>query len=262
MIKFFLYLFIIIYLTSCGTFVDNFHQQFEADDRRKVDSSKDRFEMFRKKEDPMFLKKSMIGDNNNPRRQNISSRDQRMVKPNVRRKYQAKRNIKKRHSADDLNDNDSSGSLWGGNGTDSYLFSVDNKNKIGDIVLINVLGRLKSEITLELRKAFPRAAPPPSEEKKPDAKATVGAAAEAKKAAEPAKAEEDTAVAEIHDRISSIVMETINQDHLLLKGRKHVLFRGNKRTVEVQALVARRDITDKDSVNSDKILESTINIIR
>ena len=47
----------------------------------------------------------------------------------------------------------------------------------------------------------------------------------------------------------------ISNNHILLRGRKNVLYHDRKRTVELQALVSRRDITLDDSVVSDKIIE-------
>jgi flagellar basal body L-ring protein FlgH len=47
-----------------------------------------------------------------------------------------------------------------------------------------------------------------------------------------------------------------------VKGKKEVIFRKEKRYIEIQALVSRRDIQDNDTISSDKVLESRVNILR
>ena len=59
-----------------------------------------------------------------------------------------------------------------------------------------------------------------------------------------------------------MVTEKISKTHLLIRGRKEVLFRRRKRLVEVQALIARKDISIDDKVSSDKFIESSVRIIR
>lgn len=131
---------------------------------------------------------------------------------------------------------------------------------MGDIIQIKVAKSLKDEISVELNRRFP---PPPSEEKeeggskdgakKEDAKPEAAAAASGESSGDPTK---------IYDQISGLVVEEINKDHLLVRGRKDLLFRSRKRLVEVQALVNKKDIGDDDSIISSKILESTITVIR
>ena len=66
----------------------------------------------------------------------------------------------------------------------------------------------------------------------------------------------------VHDKISTQVIESVNKDYLLVRGRKEVLFKDAKRYVEIQALVSRKDITDNDTVKSDRILEPKIRVLR
>ena len=54
----------------------------------------------------------------------------------------------------------------------------------------------------------------------------------------------------------------MSKDHVLVRGRKDVLFRNKKRFIEVQALVARNDIADDDSVKTNNVIESNVQIIR
>jgi flagellar basal body L-ring protein FlgH len=67
---------------------------------------------------------------------------------------------------------------------------------------------------------------------------------------------------DIKDKISSVVVEEINREHLLIKGRKNVLYKNRKRMVEVQALVSRKDISDDDVLNSDTILETSVSVVK
>ncbi len=177
--------------------------------------------------------------------------------PPVRRNYRPKQNLRKRYKADDLLDNSSNrASLWAGKGKDRHLFTVLKEKRNGDIVLINVQKVLKNDITLELKRAFPDIPKPTSTDDKKDGE-------ENKKNEEVAdNTEKEMSGNKIYDRVSSVIVEEINEDHLLLRGQKSVLFKQRKRLVEVQALVSRRDITDEDTVNSDNILESSVHILR
>ncbi len=262
---------IILFFSSCSGLMDNMFKEFDQQEANASAQPQDQFDRFRQgdsenQEDAMFLKKSMKTSRSNSV---VTSKTTPVVSPEIKREYVPKAEAKKRTAADDLNDNDNSGSLWGNTGTsnDNFLFSVNNRKKVGDIVLINVLSILKAEITMELKKAFPLEEPPaeiPDPNKKEGAEAEGEVAGKEKTPAKPKAVvkEEDNAVADIRDRISGIIVEEINAEHILIKGRRSVIFRGGKRNVEIQALVSRKDIVDDDSINSDKILESTINIIR
>lgn len=161
---------------------------------------------------------------------------------------------KKRFDAD--NNQDSGPSLWTGRGTDSYLFTNQTEKQLGDIILVNVMDKLKKEISNELKL---------SEVYDKWERQTAGS--EDKKKEADAKPKEDAAKPEDgkkgpHDHISTIVEEQINQTHLLLKGRKTVLYKKKKKLIEFKGLVARKDITDKDTIDSSKILESTVKVLR
>lgn len=176
---------------------------------------------------------------------------QRNVEPTIQRQYRpVETNQRRRVTANDLNDNDNSGSLWVQGGTPASLFSSSRSHSQGDIVLIDVYRRMRNEITLELQRAFPQRSSASEE----------GGGGENAQAATGNEADggEDKA----YDRISTVIVENVNRDHVLLRGRKYLIFRNRRRLVEVQALVSRRDITETDSVHSDKILESRIAVLR
>ncbi|HLE10326.1 MAG: hypothetical protein A2504_04490 [Bdellovibrionales bacterium RIFOXYD12_FULL_39_22] len=263
-------------LVSCAGYMENMYRQFDEDEARANTTSQDQFDRYRqgdaanKEDDAMFLRKSMkTNRGNGPGPVTTSTRP--VLPPTVQREYvPARPAVKKRITSKDLNDNDNSGSLWGGtqSSSEGFLFSVDTRKKVGDIVLINVLAIMKAEITMELKKAFPLEEPPPEvvDPNKPADNPNASPedpTAKKKEVAKPKAAkEEDNAVADIRDRISGIIVEEISAEHILIKGRRMVFFRGGKRNVEVQALVSRKDIAEDDSINSDKILESTITIIQ
>ena len=155
---------------------------------------------------------------------------------------------RKRRLDEERNDNNGP-SLWTGRGTDSYLFTNETEKQLGDIILVNVLDKLKKEIATELKlsQQYDRWERTDPDDKKKEKAAT---------AKEPEK--KDGA----HDHISTIVEESINKTHLILKGRKTVLFNKKKKLIEFKGLVARKDITEKDTINSDQILESTVQVLR
>ncbi|MFT6068647.1 MAG: flagellar basal body L-ring protein FlgH [Bacteriovoracaceae bacterium] len=235
--------FIVSVSSGCSSYVGKIHKEFDRADgkRRPQRKQRDQFDFYR---------------NNQQKRANsgMSSSQSKVVMPTVKRHYQEEKRIK----ADDLNDNGSSGSLWVGSGDDNFLFTNDRKKSSGDIVLIDVEASLKNEITAELKRAFPDTVrKPKAKDGAADKKAGAETAAGAAKPAE-TQANKD----EVFDRISSIVIEEINKDHLLLRGRKFLLYKNRKRLVEVQALVPRRDVTNSDTVDSSNIIESSVNVIR
>jgi len=231
-------------LSSCSSYVGKMHREFDRADgkRRKPRKHGDQFDFYRK-------------NAQSPKNGLVSSSNNKVLLPQVKRNYQSEKRIK----ADDLNDNGSAGSLWVGGGDDNFLFTDNTKKSSGDIVLIDVESRLKNEITAELKRAFP-------EKKRIKKKSDKDKGADEAKTAEAASAtptsSQDGSKDQVFDRISSIVIEEINKDHLLLRGRKFLLFKNKKRLVEVQALVPRREITDADTVSSSGIIESTVNVIR
>lgn len=250
-------------LTSCASYIDRIHRQLDQEEGVTNNHQGDQFDQFRSQ----------------PRRQAPTTAHPRFASPGprttahtnymapqVKRNYRPMNEAKKRYNADDLTDSQNEASLWSGNGKGNYLFGAVDDMRNGDIVLIQVAGRLKNEITLELKRAFPEA---PTPQKKAEAKeGAEGATEGATAAAGPAPASAgggDEAASDpdkVYDRISSVIVEHINEGHLLLRGRKHVLYKSHKRLIEVQALVSRRDISSEDTVNSDRILETSIVVLR
>jgi flagellar L-ring protein precursor FlgH len=249
-------------LTSCSSYMNTIYKDFEQQDRQndEIDVASDGFEQYR------HPKRRTSTEYNRVDR-TVTTGNAKSLAPNVKRQYKDEKEAVKRYTASDLTDKGSDGSLWAGSDPNAFLFSNNKSKNSGDIVQITVLPRLKNEITMELKKAFPDN---PYEARASAEAAKAGdskAPASADKPATDAKAATAEAASvpggdSAQDKISGVVVEEINREHLLIKGRKNVLFKNRKRMVEVQALISRKDIGENDTVNSDAILESNVTIIR
>lgn len=244
-------------LTSCSSLMDGMYRDLDRQERASSDneddnSQPDQFDQYRKN---TKRRTSSVYNKPGRNRGEVTTSTAKIVEPGVKRQYQDERKALKRVTASDLTDNGNDGSLWGGSDPNAFLFSTSKSKTSGDIVQINVLAKLRNEITMELKRAFPENPyeAKASGEKKTDAPATPPVADAAKTA---------DGTDSGNDRISGVVVEEINREHLLIKGRKNVLFKNRKRMVEVQALVSRKDITDDDAVSSDAILESNVSVVR
>ena len=233
-------------LASCSSYVDRVHRQMDRDYMRQqgIDPS-------RQGPPSAQLLRQHSRENQAP-----STQSSNFHPPQVQRNYQSatpNRQVAtsshQRTRAEDLRDNQPSSSLW--SGSENQLFSLDRTYGPGDIVLINVMDRLKGEISLELRRAFPERRPQPKDEE---------ARPEAPEADRNVAAEQGDG--QVHDRISSVIIEQVSRDHVLIRGRKNVLYRNAQRLVEVQALVSKRDISDNDTINSVDIIESQVSVLR
>ncbi|MBL6991161.1 MAG: flagellar basal body L-ring protein FlgH [Bacteriovoracaceae bacterium] len=242
---------LLLYLSACSSYVDRMHRQIDRDQARHEQR---RLSQLNFQQSKMNQKKDMV-NKNSPM---LSSEEAKVVVPSIKRKYISSSRAKRRYSDNDLNDNSNGGSLWIGSGRGHYLFASNTKKISGDIVLVNIQGKMKNEMTLELKRAFPK--DPFEEEGTKKAKSGDAAAAPAKAEGSNTKSGSDAEA--VHDRLSCVVVEEINQEHLLLRGRKGLLYEERKRFVEVSALVSRKDIRDDNSVNSNSILELNIKVLR
>ena len=66
----------------------------------------------------------------------------------------------------------------------------------------------------------------------------------------------------VQDKISVVVTKEVRENHLILTGRKQIIFKDNRHLIEVQALVHRKDITTDDTLDSGKIIQSTVKVLR
>ena len=231
----------LIFLSSCSHYIDKMYRRLDREERRDMKSRRKhdkRFDFYKQKK-------------SSP----VNSSQKQVLLPHTKRNYQIS---KKRMRAEDLADNGNPASLWAGSEGSNFIFINKTRKKAGDLVLINVEKDLKNEITTELKRVFPSPFPlvskkeskeKPIDQKNPsNGKAPVSNKKQSK--------------AKIFDRISSLVSEEINQDHLLLKGRRFLVYKKRKRLIEIQALITRKDITEQNTITSSNIIESTIRIIR
>jgi flagellar basal body L-ring protein FlgH len=240
----------LLFIGGCASYVSGIHRQIDRDQRREQrsgDSSmRDPYAAYR--EQGFKRKRADRRPVRNPH--SISALNPTNdVLPPVKRDYRAGG----RTGAQDFVDTGQSGSLWV-NSQGASMFTTEVTKKVGDIVVVNVLDNLRGQISSELKRAFPEPV------KKVTGKKGEAAAAAAPPA--PAADKGDELDTKVYDKISGVVAEEINKDYFLLRGKKEVIFRKEKRFIEVQALVARKDIADNDSINSDKLVESRVLIMR
>jgi flagellar L-ring protein FlgH len=126
------------------------------------------------------------------------------------------------------------------------------------MVIINVLENLRNQISAELKRTFPDKPKRSGKELKEGAEGDKKAAQNSAAGAANPDNEMDM---KVYDKISGTVMEEISKDYIVLRGRKEVIFKKEKRSIEVQALVSRKDIMENDYVNSDKLLEQRVFIL-
>ncbi len=244
-------IFFLLFLVSCAGYVTNVHRQIDREEGRgrvKVKEEKDHFARYRRLrpdgdkrpvKDPVTYSLNGSGPGS-------------AYKPPVKRDYRPQR-----HKASDFTDSEGDGSLWANQGSSSSLFTYQNDKHTGDMVIINVLENLRNQISAELKRTFPDK---PKKDKKKEGK--EGEKAAAAPATPPAGANDHHEMdMKVYDKISGTVTEEISKDYILLRGHKEVIFKKEKRAIEVQALVSRKDIMENDYVNSDRLLESRVFII-
>jgi flagellar basal body L-ring protein FlgH len=242
----FILLALIITLSSCASYVQSLHRQIDNEQRK---NSRQRTKQIRNNRDARPIQNpTTLG--NYP-----TASSSRNYNPNSNRQYQSRGT--RRHKASDLVDNQGDGSLWTGKNSESFLFVTNNLKNKGDIVIVQVMEDLKNKIQEELKRNFPAPKVKNKKSKRVDSEPKKDEAAPA--TAAPKK---EGGAGKIHDKISTAVVEQVNQDYLLIRGRKEVMFRKFKRYFEIQALVSQKDITSQDTVSSDKLLETKIKVLR
>lgn len=245
--------------TSCAGFVDGVHRDLEKKEMGQNTESDYDDEYFASHYKPNQKRRTSSEYNRPGRKNGLSTSSQKNLNPQIKRQYVDEKVATKRYTASDFADQSNDGSLWSGGSNNSYLFTSSRNKATGDIVQINVFNRLKTEISQELGRAFPEN---PFDKAKEGQAPGADAAALAATTPAPATPEAELPADASQDKISGVVVEEINKEHLLIKGRKSIVFKNKKRMVEVQALVSRRDIAEDDSINSDSIIESNVTVVR
>lgn len=236
-------------VSSCAGYINNLHKQIDREERAKNMTKQKKYY------DPYGAYRGVpMGSRDARPIQNpvtlggapTSSRVKNLP-PQTARNYG-----QRRVQADDLKDNQNNGSLWGGKNSESYLFVTNNIKRQGDYVIVEVMSSLKDKIQEELKRTFPV----------PTTKTAKDAADAPNQEANPAPTTVEGSENKVYDKISTQVVEEINKDYLLVRGRKEVMFKKRKRFIEFQALVSRKDISSTDEVKSNKILEPKVSVLR
>ena len=236
----------LIFISSCSSYVSKIYRQLDKEEKINKKRKIDLFDQFRNSKGA-----------SNSLKPPISTKETKKLRPTTKRLYKKRPPFKKRFSADDLNEN-SNQSLWFGNGLDNDFFVENKRKRNGDIILVDMKPTLRNIITRELKKAFPK-------RKKKKVARTGEKAEEKKPKGEPNEQENENkepGLDETVGQLSSVVTEEINNLYVIIRGRKEVLFRKRKRLIEIQGLIARKDVSPDDKITSDKFLESSIKIIR
>ncbi|MBD66825.1 MAG: hypothetical protein CME62_16600 [Halobacteriovoraceae bacterium] len=237
--------FILILTSSCASYVQSIHRQIDNEKRGQANQKQRQYRAgYRPGQDRRPIQ-NPVTLNGVP-----TASKYRNYAPRVKRQY----NSRGRTRAEDLRDNADDGSLWSGENSENFLFVTNNMKRKGDIVIIDVYDNLKDKIQDELKRNFPEP------KKKTNAKAGEEEQAEQPEEAAPAVAGQNPE--KVHDKISAKVIEIVNNDYIMLRGRKEVMFQERKRYFEIQAVVSQKDITANDTVESNKILEPRINVLR
>jgi flagellar basal body L-ring protein FlgH len=243
----------LFFLVSCAGYVDSLHRQIDREEKigkARTEEPKSNFAPYRNRFNTTGDKRPV----KNPLTYSLGSdpSGQRQPPP-VKREYR-----QMRAKADDFVDKEDSGSLWADQGSSSSLFTYQNDKHMGDMVIINVLEDLRNQISAELKRQFPDA---PRKGKTVEGGGDKGGDPKAGASSLTPPAAEHEMDMKVYDKISGTVTEEISKDYIVLKGRKEVIFKKEKRSIEVQALVSRKDIMENDYVNSDKLLESRVFIL-
>ncbi len=250
-----LILFALLLFTSCANYVTGLHKQMDREERlargggqaprQQLNPNSPWRDRFQPEKDKRPIK--------NPTTFSLSDGGPSgSVRPPVKRDYRPQR-----YQADDFKDNESDGSLWANQGSSASLFTYQNDKHTGDMVIINVLENLRNQISSELKRTFPDK---PVRRKEGDKEKKEDKAAAAAPVV-PGRNDDNEMDMKVYDKISGTVVEELNKDYIVLKGRKEVIFKKEKRSIEVQALVSRKDIMENDYVNSDRLLESRVFVL-
>lgn len=249
---------ILLLLVSCANYVNNVHRQIDRDEKigiqKKSDPRKDAFAQYRPKN--RFRRDHDKRPIKDPITYSLGSGPSGQMRPPVKRQYRPQR-----YQAQHFKDSENDGSLWANQGSSSSLFTYQNDKHTGDMVIINVLENLRNQISSELKRTFPDKPKKTADSSKGE-KAKKGEDKVSTAAAAPTVPNTEEMDMKVYDKISGVVMEEISKDYILLRGRKEVIFKKEKRSIEVQALVSRKDIMENDYVNSDKLLESRVFVVR
>jgi flagellar basal body L-ring protein FlgH len=186
-------------------------------------------------------------------KKHVSPMTRKVLLPSTQRLYieQHSKKAKKRVTVDNFTTSSNQADLWS-NPESADLYSTNSNISSGDIIIINVLQDLKSDISKELKRAFKtkkKKTTTSSQQTRKDSNKTI---------TESSSGNPNT---QIYDRISSIVIDTVNNSYVSIKGRKELLYKNKKHSIEIQALVNKKDINSNNYLKSSDIIEKTIRVL-
>lgn len=237
--------------TSCASYVQSLHQKIDQEERVKRMRQTRQHQRYQQNRNARYNRNGM---RNPVTLSNVNTASHSNYAPSQNFNYPQIQ--KRRVKVNDLKDNADDGSLWSGKNSENFLFVTNNLKKVGDIVIVEVMKDFKDQIQDELKRRFPD--PPKKKSKKKKDKDEKKEEAKEETVADTGSNNPD----KVYDKISTSVVERINQDYLLIRGKKEVLFKKVKRVIEVQTVVSQKDINSKDIITSPKLLEPKVNIIR
>lgn len=237
-------LLIILFSSSCASYVQKIHAGFRNEEVNKA------------RQQTYYTPRNGQRNIRDPKTLQYLSKSG--LNPSLGDESQRSNYLNMRSKKDDLKDNDQSLSLWSDKNSESFLFVTNNQKKRGDIVIINVNKKIDKIITEEVKRTIP-----PSANKDAsgatNSDTTTKTDTETQKSDSKDKNESDNFIT---DKISTQVIDEINNDYLLVRGRKELNFQGRKRFIEIQGLVSQKDVDIDDQVKGDKILEPKVEVLR
>jgi hypothetical protein len=131
---------ILMFLTSCSSYINSLHRQISREERAQSAQSR------------APQRRGYINDRkpiNNPVTLNGAPNQ---LTPKLERDLERMR--KRRMKSSDLVDNSQAPSLWNGSSDESYLFIKQNVRRPGDIVIIDVHSNMKIKFKRSLKELF------------------------------------------------------------------------------------------------------------
>jgi len=158
----------------------------------------------------------------------------------------------KRTNNNDFFQTPETASLWNRQGQDNFLFSRNPYRNLGDQLILGVQKDLQADISFELHQSTPE----PVEDE-----GMRSPAGDDKKKAEKEEGSAGGSKSEFVDRIPVYVIEHFGTDTFRVKGQKEVVFKGERRRIEVVGLVRKVDISKSDEIKSNKLLDYRVKVL-
>lgn len=222
-------IFFYFFLFSCSNYINRVHSEIDESNRKTKKNQEGRdFSLFPNEE---------------------SRNNQKLAK-----NFDPAKNMKT--TQENFWKDEESGSLWDEENDSSYYFIDNIQIKKGQIITISVNKELRNNITLELSRVF---RPKNTDTTKDKAATTPKPAEDSTGTNQDEKKEDDQ---QAFDQIPAVIVEIVGAKHIILKGRKEVLYHARKRLVEIQCLVKRDSVSPNNTIKSKDFIEFNIMVLR